>query len=73
MRALQKLTRNGSSVCVTVARPVLIWLGWLPGQTVIVEVLEDKSLRIRLPEVEDLHPQRQPRIVLQPEFPAAKA
>jgi hypothetical protein len=69
MRALQKLTRNGSSTCVVIARPILIALGWLPGQAVIVDVLEDKTLRVRLPEVADLSPIRASRFVLEPMTP----
>lgn len=67
MRALQKLTRNGSSTCVTIPRPILIALGWLPGQAVVVEVLEDKSVHIRLPVLEDVSPVRAPKFYLEPQ------
>jgi antitoxin component of MazEF toxin-antitoxin module len=47
MRALQKLVRNGNSTQVSIPRPILIHLGWLPGHLVVVEVLEDETLRVR--------------------------
>lgn len=72
MRALQKLIRNGSSTVVTIPRSILIALGWLPGQPIIVEVLEDRSLRIRLPTEADVAPKAAPRIVLDGQMPAFK-
>jgi hypothetical protein len=53
MRALQKIVRNGSSTHVAIARPLLIHLGWLPGESVIVELLEDDTLRVRRPCADD--------------------
>lgn len=49
MRALQKLVANGNSTQVTIQRALLAWLGWLPGEAVIVEVTEDKTVIIRKP------------------------
>lgn len=46
MKALQKLVRNGNSTHVAIPRQVLIFLGWLPGEPVVLEVLEDKSIRL---------------------------
>lgn len=66
-RALQKLTRNGSSTCVTIPRQILIPLGWLPGQAVVVEVLEDRSVHIRLPVLEDVSPARPSKFYLEPQ------
>lgn len=53
MRALQKLVRNGNSTQFTIPRALLIELGWLPGESVIVELLEDGALRLRRPVPED--------------------
>lgn len=53
-RALQKLVRNGNSTQVAIARPLLIDLGWLPGEFVIVELQPDNTLRIVRPNVEDV-------------------
>lgn len=47
MTALQKLIRNGTSTVVTIPRPVLMALDWLPGMPVVLEVLEDRSIRLR--------------------------
>lgn len=51
-RALQKLVRNGNATQVAIARPILIDLGWLPGERVIVELHGDE-LHIRKPRAED--------------------
>ena len=63
MRGLQKLYRNGGSTVVSIPRPILFALDWLPGQLVIIEVLEDKSLHLRLPRTDDLGPRMPPRLV----------
>jgi len=46
MRSHQKLVRNGNSTQVTIVRPMLTFLGWLPGELIVVELLEDKSLHV---------------------------
>jgi len=53
MRALQKLIRNGNSTQFTIPRAILIHLGWLAGESMIVEVLEDESVRVRRPRESD--------------------
>ena len=64
MRALQKLVRNGNATAVTLARPLLFHLGWLPGESVFVELLYDHSLRIRRPVERDFAPIQAPRFML---------
>ena len=66
MRALQKLVRNGNATSITIPRPFLIHLGWLPGETRIVEVTEDGSLLVRIPTARDFAPQAAPRILPEP-------
>ena len=63
MRALQKLTRNGSSTAVTIPRVLLHTLGWLPGESIVIELLEDRSLRIRRPVERDFAPLGAPRLL----------
>lgn len=63
MRALQKLVKNGNSTAVSIPRPILIHLGWLPGEQVVMEVLEDKSIRVRRPCERDIAPLGAPRLV----------
>jgi len=63
MRALQKLVRNGNSTQVTIPRPMLIALGWLTGEQMILELLEDQSLRIRRPVERDFAPVSAPRMM----------
>lgn len=46
MRVIQKLVRNGSSTQVTIPRAMLMHLDWVPGNDVLVEVLEDGTLRV---------------------------
>jgi antitoxin component of MazEF toxin-antitoxin module len=53
MRALQKLVRNGNSTQFTIPRPVLIHLGWIAGETMMLEVLEDDRILIRRPRGDD--------------------
>ena len=62
-RALQKLVRNGNATQVTIPRVLLVHLGWIPGQPVILEHLEDNTLRVRLAEAADFLPAHPPRLV----------
>lgn len=55
-RALQKLVKNGNATAVSIPRPLLAFVGWIPGQSVILDVLEDKSILIRLPVERDFAP-----------------
>lgn len=72
MRALQKLVANGNSTQVTIQRNVLVWLGWLPGEPVVVEATEDKCLIIRKPrENEFLTPRARP-VILDASFPVPR-
>lgn len=54
---LQRISRNGSCSCVIIQKAVMRHLGWITGQSVVVEVLDDNTLRIRKPTYEDLGPQ----------------
>jgi antitoxin component of MazEF toxin-antitoxin module len=56
MRCIQKLVRCGNATHFTIPRAALLWLGWLPGEQVIFEVLEDKSVRVRKPTPDDFAP-----------------
>lgn len=56
-RDIQRITKNGGSSCVVIQKPIMRHLGWITGQSVIVEVLDDDTLRVRNPTVEDLGPQ----------------
>jgi hypothetical protein len=58
MRTFQKLIRNGNSTQITILKPILIHLGWLAGEAVVIDVLEDKSLHIYKPRPEDFAPKR---------------
>lgn len=63
MRALQKLVKNGNATAVSIPRPILIQLGWLSGESVIIEVLEDNTIRLRRPVDRDFAPQGAPRML----------
>lgn len=54
---LQRISRVGGSSCVVIQKPIMRHLGWITGQSVIVEVLDDDTLRVRKPTVDDLGPQ----------------
>jgi antitoxin component of MazEF toxin-antitoxin module len=64
MRALQKLTTRGNSTGVSIPRTILHRLGWLPGESVIIEVLEDDSVRVRRPCERDFAPLGAPRLFM---------
>lgn len=58
MNAFQKLCKNGSSTMVTIPAAVLRYLGWQTGDTIVLELLEDQSVRIRRPVARDFAPPR---------------
>lgn len=72
MRALQKLVRNGNATQVTIPRPLLIAVGWLPGQQVILELLEDNSIRVRIPVSADFAPIGPPKLVFDTPGPVTR-
>jgi antitoxin component of MazEF toxin-antitoxin module len=63
MRDLRTLTRNGNATTVVICRPLLVQLGWLPGTKVVVELLEDNTLRIRPLDDAAFQPKRIPHVV----------
>lgn len=69
MRALQKLVQNGNSTQVTIPRTALLWLGWLPGESVIFEVTEQKTVVIRRPAENEFLPKRTVSVVLDATLP----
>ena len=73
MRALQKLVVNGNSTHVTIPRPLLLWLGWLPGEAIIVEATEQKSVILRRPAENEFLPKRAVSILIDGRMPEAKA
>lgn len=64
MLAIQKLIVNGTSVMVTIPRPFMRVLGWLPGQTVMVEMQLDKAVKIRRPRERDFEPKKKSAVEL---------
>lgn len=52
-RALQKLVRNGNATHVALARPLLIDVGFLPGDLVVVESPGDGTLVVRKHTLDD--------------------
>lgn len=64
MRYLQKIVQNGNSSQVTLGRALMAWCDLVPGQAIIVEALEDKSIRVRAPGPNEFLPKRPARIVL---------
>jgi antitoxin component of MazEF toxin-antitoxin module len=66
MRALQKLVRNGNATGISIPRPMLVHLGWLPGEQFILELLEDGSVRVRRPVERDFAPIGAPRMLSEP-------
>lgn len=62
-RARVRLRADANAVVVTIPRPLLIYLGWIVGEDVIVELLEDNSVRVRRFTAADLPPTGSPRLL----------
>jgi len=73
MRALQKLVVNGNSTQVTIPRPALFFLGWLPGEAIILEVTENKQIILRRPVADEFLPKRAVSLLIDPKLPEVKA
>ncbi len=67
-----KLSSNGNCTCINIPRAFLAWLGWLCGEEVVLELLEDGSLRARRLTYEDFPVPKQTRVVTIPPSPIAK-
>jgi hypothetical protein len=63
MRALHKLTQKGSSTQFTIPKMMLVHLGWLAGENMIIELLDDNSVRVRRPCERDFTPMGAPRML----------
>lgn len=72
MRRLQKLVRNGNSTQVTIPHQALFYLGWLPGEAIILELTENKSIVIRRPAPDEFLPKRSIAITLDGSLPVPK-
>jgi antitoxin component of MazEF toxin-antitoxin module len=62
-RAIQKLTRHGNAIGVNIPRQMLVHLGWLGGQGIVVEMLENDAILLRRPNERDFAPLLAPRVV----------
>lgn len=62
-RFLQKITRNGNSSAVTIPRPLMFHCNFFPGDSVVLEVLENLDVLVRKPRPEDFQPRHTPRIL----------
>lgn len=47
MRVMHPLVKHGNSVAIVIPRYLLGHLGWLCGDMVVEELLEDNTLRLR--------------------------
>ena len=63
-----QIVKNGNASVVTIPRRILRALGWQLGDFVVPEVLEDRTVRYRLPTLRDVQPDR-----LAPFLPAIDA
>lgn len=64
MRTLQKLVRNGNSTQISIPRQILTHLGWLTGTYIVLELLEDDTIRLRPPGRDEFAPRKQKIVVL---------
>ena len=72
MRRLQKLIRNGNSTMVTISPQVLAWLGWVPGQLIVVELTENKRIVVREPVDGEFLPHQTIALTLGASMPSGK-
>lgn len=72
MRDVRKLVRNGNAITITIPRQMLVQLGWLPAMRVVIELLEDNTLRIRPIDDVTLQPQPKPHLVYDPPAPVTR-
>jgi antitoxin component of MazEF toxin-antitoxin module len=63
MRADVALRIDGNARVITIPRPILTYLGWLPGERLIVELLEDRSVHVRPLKFEDIAPRARGRMI----------
>jgi hypothetical protein len=62
MRADIVLTKNGNTVTACIPRALRTHLGWLSGERMVWELLEDNSLRLRRMTGADVAPARVPSL-----------
>lgn len=72
MRRLQKLVRNGNSTQVTLSPQMLDFLGWVPGQEILVELTEHNFLIVRRPSPSDFATKPTGAIMLDASLPVPK-
>ena len=47
MIQLVRIVKNGNGIMVTIPRPMLRYLGWLPGEYAVLVVNDDKTLTLK--------------------------
>ena len=72
MRLLTKLQRCGCSVHVTIPKQALAWLGWVEGEPILFELLEDHTVAYRKPNADDFTPKRARPVFLESAVPMPK-
>lgn len=65
MRAIQRLCRHGNGTSITIPRVMLTKQGWLPGEYILVEELEDGTFRLRRPTIDDVGARFTPHVMAQ--------
>lgn len=50
-RGIQKLVRNGHSTQLTIPKQLLTQLTWIPGETVVLELMPDNTISISRLEI----------------------
>lgn len=55
-RAIQRLCKHGNGTSITIPRVMLTIKGWLPGEYILVESIDDESFRLRRPRADDFGP-----------------
>lgn len=63
MRAIQRLCKHGNGTSVTIPRVMLTKVGWLPGEYILVQELEDGAFMLRRPRADDVGAQFTPHVM----------
>lgn len=72
MKRLQRLVRNGNSTQVTLAPQMINFLGWLPGQEIIVELTDHNFIIVRKPAPSDYATRPTGAVTLDASLPVPK-
>jgi antitoxin component of MazEF toxin-antitoxin module len=72
MKCIAKLQKCGNATHVTIPKMALEWLGWLPGELVVFELLEEGAVKFRRINADETTPKRIPLLHVDNTLPLAR-